>query len=95
MDIEFTDRQQFKLEEFQDFVTMDMYPIQPKFVLGYRNQLHIQFERDNQHPPDTLSQITVDLNMVFDNDILVSRDLFNKVYAQFKAGHGDARSTTE
>jgi len=75
----FTDYQLFKFEEFKDFVVMDMHPIVPQFEIGYLHFLYIRFTKPNQ-PQNTITQITIDLNMIFNNDILANRDIFKKMY---------------
>jgi hypothetical protein len=77
----FTDYELFKLQEFKDFVTAHMHPIVPMFEIGYLDFLYIRFKKPNQ-PENTITQMTLGLDIIFENDILISIDMFKKMYQE-------------
>lgn len=83
MKTQLTEQQQFKLQEFLEFAKMDMHPIVPEFI--YRQYtdtfmvLDVRYTKPNQ-PAGTIAQITLELDTIFENDILVSREMFKKVF---------------
>lgn len=77
----FTDYELFKIEEFKDFVIMDMHPIVPEFVIAQYFSIWINFKRPNQ-PPDTMTRITIDLDTIINDDVLENRKIFKRVFQE-------------